>query len=89
MFKHKEPRTLIESVKKSVIGQDTAITDLGNFIFNYILFQYSQYSNIKLVDRPITLLVGASGSGKTFMVKTIAEEMKFNFLEINVAREEF
>lgn len=61
-----------------IIGQEELIKDVVR------IFQIFQSSEGAI--RPHFILTGESGSTKTFAVKTIANEMKMGFLEINAAQ---
>jgi len=83
MINYKSPDELYNEVIKYVVGQDKAAKELSVFIFNYFLYHYSKYSNHIIENNPLSLLMGESGSGKTFLVKTIAKLLNFKLIEIN------
>ncbi len=83
MIKYKTPNELSLEVKKYVVGQDEAVNQLSLFLFNYLLYQYSKYTDIVIPNAPVALLIGESGCGKTFMTRTLAKLMEFDLIEIN------
>ncbi len=80
---HLTPKALADAVNQKVIGQEKASTFLANYLFTYIMYHYSQNGNLPLTHKSNALLIGASGTGKTHLVQTMAKEAGFNFLEIN------
>lgn len=73
---------LYNNVKKclinNIIGQDEAI--------NKILLNYKNYLNNKSVIKPLSLLlVGPTGVGKTFTVKTFAKALNINFIRLDMS----
>ena len=83
MFKHLTPAQLATAVKEKVIGQDRAVDELSSYVFSYILYHYGKHAGLNLSSKFNALLLGASGCGKTHLVRTMAEELGFNFIEIN------
>ena len=84
MLEHKTPKALSQKLKEYVIGQDQACDDLSMFLFQYLLFHYAQNRNdIQLQASPICLILGESGSGKTFLIKLLSEFTGFDLIEIN------
>ncbi|MFT4313080.1 MAG: replication factor C large subunit [Candidatus Woesearchaeota archaeon] len=67
----------ISSVPKStteIVGRDKEITILKNFVQNYATQQ-----------KKSLFLCGPSGSGKTSIVQALAEELSYEFFEINAS----
>lgn len=61
-------------LKESVIGQDAACDYLSTIVYRH--FMRALYSEFKGIDLPggfNVLLKGSTGSGKTFMIKKVAE----------------
>lgn len=83
MFNFTTPKALSDEAKKFIIGQDQSVDALSSFLFQYILFQYSQFGPTKLDNKLNALVMGPSGHGKTYMVKKLAELMGFDFIELN------
>lgn len=61
-----------------IIGQKSLVNDVERI--------FKIFQNSKGEIRPHFILTGESGSSKTFTIKTIAENMKLGFLEINAAQ---
>lgn len=65
-------------MSKVIIGQDVLLNELGRILD---IFTVS-----KCEVRPHFILTGASGSGKTLLINTLAEERSVGFFEINAAQ---
>ena len=63
---------------KNVIGQDKLCEELSK------IFNIFKLSNSEI--RPHFILTGSSGSGKSYTIKQLAEDLNLNFLEINAAQ---
>lgn len=63
---------------KNIIGQSELVNEISR------IFDIFVNSNCEV--RPHFILTGASGSGKSFTIKTIAEDKELHFLEINAAQ---
>ena len=74
----------LEKIKKKVVGQDYVIDRLGTYLLKHLL------KSIMLVKEPAVnhpsscvLLMGASGTGKTYITKTLCNEFNLSYIEIN------
>ncbi len=84
-MQYTNPTDLVNEIKKYVIGQDEAVEQIVTFFFNYLLFHYSKdiMPNLHIQHAPIALLIGESGSGKTHLIKTLANLTGCQLIEIN------
>ncbi|MEK0337652.1 MAG: AAA family ATPase, partial [Nitrosopumilus sp.] len=71
-----QPFTIKYQPKKTneIIGQDTAIKNLKNFVVNF-----------KRQKKNAALLYGPSGVGKTISVHALANELNLEILEVNAS----
>lgn len=69
------PKAIYNELKKKVIGQDEAIKKISNDIFLYKKSFKKELRDLK----PNILLTGKSGTGKTYMVKQIADLMNLPY----------
>lgn len=61
-----------------IVGQDKLVNEIGKI---FTIFDTSQG-----VIKPHFILTGGSGSGKTFIINTLAVKYKMNFIEVNAAQ---
>lgn len=61
-----------------IIGQSKLISDLSKI--------FKIFKSSECIIRPHFILTGTSGSGKSFTIKSMAEENELGFLEINAAQ---
>ena len=61
-----------------VKGQEKLVKEVNR------IFEIFYNSNASI--RPHFILTGSSGSGKSFTIKTIAQQLELGFLEINAAQ---
>ncbi|PTY92979.1 ATP-dependent Clp protease ATP-binding subunit ClpX [Heyndrickxia sporothermodurans] len=76
-----KPSKILEYLNQYVINQDYAKTVLSVAIYNHYKFlDYKQQDNPAVeMDKSNILLVGPTGSGKTYLIKTIAKMLDVPF----------
>lgn len=75
---------IISEVKRKVIGQDEAVLKLATFFLKRQLrLEIALKTSDNAPKSSNILIYGESGSGKTHLIKTFAEIMKFPLIEIN------
>lgn len=76
-----KPSKILEYLNQYVINQDYAKTILSVAIYNHYKFlDYKQQDNPAVeMDKSNILLVGPTGSGKTYLIKTIAKMLDVPF----------
>lgn len=76
-FKLATPKEIYDYLSRFVVGQDDAKRTLALAAHNHYkrLMIYKQSEYTKLLDKANVLLIGPTGSGKTLMVKKLAEYM--------------
>ena len=78
-------KELREKVSSLVIGQDNLVNTVTLQIYRHILRLYGEKMGI-VPSYPNNLLItGESGTGKTFAVRTVCEELNWPLIEINAA----
>ncbi len=82
-FKFFNPQELSDAINEIVIGQKQASEIVSIYIFKHIYSLYASKFNINLENKPLLLLLGDTGIGKTYIIKTAAKLMDFNFIELN------
>lgn len=65
-------------MKNQIIGQETLISEIEK------IFQIFKTSKCEI--RPHFVLTGASGSGKSLTIESLAKKLKLGFLEVNAAQ---
>ena len=71
------PLEMIAHLDKSVRGQTKAKKDIANAVYNHYLSQAERERSGNDLGRHHILILGPTGSGKTFIVKTLAEYLGF------------
>ncbi len=71
------PGEMIAHLDKSVRGQDKAKRDIANAVYNHYVSQAERDRDGTDMGRQHILLLGPTGSGKTFIVKTLADYLGF------------
>lgn len=74
---------ITKRARESVVGQDQAIDRLTIHIIKHILTRCARQADIDLKNTSVSLVLGSSGTGKTFLTKTITEILNIPFIEIN------
>lgn len=70
------PKELKEHLDKYVIGQEEAKMTISTAVYNHYKRILLNDSNVDIkIDKSNMLVVGNTGSGKTFIIKTLAEYM--------------
>ncbi len=87
-FYHPTPKAIVKMVKKYVKGQDSAVESLANAFYyqHKIARKSTKLYNTDLLGRiePL-LLVGPTGSGKSFLVKKMAETIDLPFVSVDAS----
>ena len=76
------PLNLAEQIKKSVIGQDEAVDQLCSVVYEH----YLRCQNGQTAGKNNVLLLGPTGTGKTFLCHTLARLLKVPFLDVNITQ---
>ncbi|MFM9011046.1 MAG: AAA family ATPase [Planctomycetota bacterium] len=71
------PGEMIGHLDKSVRGQEKAKRDIANAVYNHYVSQAERDRDGTDMGRQHILLLGPTGSGKTFIVKTLADYLGF------------
>ena len=71
------PQEMIAHLDKSVRGQTKAKKDIANAVYNHYLSQAERQRSGTDLGRHHILILGPTGSGKTFIVRTLAEFLGF------------
>ena len=71
------PAEMIAHLDKTVRGQEKAKKDIANAVYNHYVSQAERDRTGHDMGRQHILLLGPTGSGKTFIVKTLAEYLGF------------
>ncbi|MBN2694766.1 AAA family ATPase [bacterium] len=75
------PDSLLKNLNEKAVGQDEAKKRLVLAFYEHLIIKKDDSSYLK----PNLLLVGPTGSGKTFMVSELAKSMNFPFVVANAA----
>ncbi len=75
------PDTILEELNKKAVGQEEAKKKLVLAFYEHLIIKKENSSYLK----PNLLLIGPTGSGKTFMVSELAKSMNFPFVVANAA----
>jgi len=80
---------LVNALKLFVKGQDEAIRTVAfvgyaHLIRNKLIELPAAYESEKLI-RPVTMLVGPTGVGKTYMIETLCEQLKIDYFATSAA----
>ena len=81
-------RTTIDiqnELKKSVFGQDELIRSLSVIAWTHEANQMRKRKNLEPINNK-TLIIGTSGTGKTYSVKKLAELLNVPFIEIDCSK---
>lgn len=73
------PKQLEQELKKHIVGQPEFVKELATIGFLHL----ARFSHNNLTKREVLLVMGESGSGKTYGVRTLAEILKLPFLSCN------
>lgn len=74
------PHRLVEKMNKHVIGQDNAKKILAVSIYNHIKrIANTFYEERQAIDKANVLLVGPTGSGKTYLIESLCKELEIPF----------
>lgn len=76
------PLNLAEQIKKSVIGQDEAVDQICSAVYEH----YLRCKNGQTEGKNNVLLLGPTGTGKTFLCHTLARILRVPFLDVNVTQ---
>ena len=76
------PLNLPDQIKKIVIGQDEAVDQLCNAVYEH----YLRCQNGQTAGKNNVLLLGPTGTGKTFLCQTLARLLKVPFADVNASQ---
>ena len=76
-FSEFSPRYFYESLNKKVIGQEDAKKRVSLAVYEHVK---SSFGKKEPTDRHNILLLGASGSGKTFIINNVAKDLSVPFV---------
>jgi ATP-dependent Clp protease ATP-binding subunit ClpX len=73
-----KPKDMLDNLNKYIIGQDWAKKNLSTAIYNHYLRTTGDDEDVEL-EKSNVMLLGSTGIGKTYIVKTIAKLLKVPF----------
>jgi len=76
------PKKIYEELNKSVEGQDEVKKILSTVAYNH--YKRVNFKGDILIEKSNVLMVGKSGSGKTFLVETLSKILDVPFVSIDV-----
>lgn len=76
------PLNLADKIKESVIGQDEAVDQLCSAVYEH----YLRCLNGRTEGKNNVLMLGPTGTGKTFLCHTLARILKVPFLDVNATQ---
>lgn len=76
------PLNLADKIKESVIGQDEAVDQLCSVVYEH----YLRCQNGQTEGKHNVLMLGPTGTGKTFLCHTLARLLKVPFLDVNASQ---
>lgn len=90
------PKSIFNELSKYVIGQDNAKKILSTAVYTHLLRRQKikpqitvlytgGYDTVPLLPNPNIILIGSTGTGKSYILKTIAKQFGFPFLKIDCA----
>lgn len=75
---------LVNKTKQFVVGQDAAVEKMCLIVYKHLIRNWALYDlKIKNTETNTTLLIGDTGTGKTFIIKTICDLIGLPFLIID------
>lgn len=74
---------LQDLLKLKVIGQDNSVQDVSIAFYKYLLKAHARDLGLSLNTSTTILLQGDSGTGKTFLIRTLADIINVPMYEIN------
>ncbi len=72
-----------DELKKTIVGQDQAVNVITTVIYKYLLKLHGRDFGLHFNSSTTLLLLGDSGVGKTFIIRSAAELTGLPFIELN------
>lgn len=90
------PKSIFSELDKYIVGQDNAKKILSTAVYTHLLrrkkikpqitaAQNQSYDDVPLLPNPNIILIGSTGTGKSYILKTIAKVFGLPFLKVDCA----